>query len=128
MAKVVALWRACDLVVPWNDPAKDIERKVQHSPECFLVGVLQGEIVATVMFGYDGHRGSVNYLAISPAHRNQGLAREFMQVVSERLTQLKCPKINLMVRRSNLRATQFYTAMDYTEEPVVVLGSRLISD
>ena len=79
-SRVVAIWKACGLVVPWNDPVKDIARKLWHSPDSFLVGLCQGEIVATVMFGYDGHRGSVNHLAVTPSHQNRGLARDLMRV------------------------------------------------
>jgi hypothetical protein len=69
---VVALWRACDLVRPWNDPRKDIGRKLRVNPEWFLVGEVAEEtggkrIVATVMVGYEGHRGWINFLAVEPA-------------------------------------------------------------
>ena len=63
---VVALWRVCELVVPWNDPFKDIERKLRVQPEMFLVGCLGEKLVATLMAGYEGHRGWVNYLAVAP--------------------------------------------------------------
>ena len=92
----------------------------------FLVGLCQGEIVATVMFGYDGHRGSVNYLAVTPSHRNRGLARELMQVVEARLACHECPKINLMIRQSNLQAERVYQAIDYVRDPVVVMSNRLV--
>ena len=36
---VVRLWHDCDLVVPWNDPHKDIKRKLEVDPDMFLVGV-----------------------------------------------------------------------------------------
>lgn len=127
-AGVVALWDACNLVVPWNDPVKDIERKLNHSPQGFLVGINDDEIVASVMFGYDGHRGSVNYLAVLPQCRGMGFARQLMDAAAEGLQELGCPKINLMVRQSNLQVTQFYEAIDYTNEPVVVMGKRLIKD
>ncbi len=127
-SRVVAIWKACGLVVPWNDPVKDIARKLCHSPDSFLVGLCQGEIVATVMFGYDGHRGSVNYLAVTPSHQNRGLARDLMRVVVARLACHECPKINLMIRQSNLQAEQFYQVNGYGQEPVVVMSKRLVTD
>ncbi|MGZ4678068.1 MAG: GNAT family acetyltransferase, partial [Acidimicrobiia bacterium] len=48
---VVALWRACDLTRPWNDPHEDIARKVAVSDDLFLVGVVDGVVVASVMAG-----------------------------------------------------------------------------
>ena len=64
-AEVIALWKRCGLTRPWNDPVKDIERKLTEQPELFLVGRLEGRIVASAMAGYDGHRGWVNYLAVA---------------------------------------------------------------
>ena len=75
---VIALWRECGLVVPWNDPARDIARKLQVGRDLFLVGESQGELVATAMGGYEGHRGWVNYLAVSPSHRRRGYGERLM--------------------------------------------------
>ena len=45
---VVALWEMCELTVPWNNPHKDIARKLQVQPELFLVGILDSNLIATV--------------------------------------------------------------------------------
>ena len=75
---VVALWRAAGLVVPWNDPYRDIERKLTVQPELFLVAEAGGAVAGTAMVGYDGHRGWVNYLAVDPAPRGGGLGARLM--------------------------------------------------
>lgn len=125
---IVDLWKACGLVVPWNDPYKDIHRKLQVSPDLFLVGELDGEIVATVMGGYEGHRGWVNYLAVAPRHRKNGRGRAMMDAVEQRLRQRGCPKINLQVRATNAEVLAFYRALGYRQDHVVSLGKRLESD
>jgi ribosomal protein S18 acetylase RimI-like enzyme len=56
-AAVIALWERCKLTRSWNDPRKDIARKLGVQHELFLVGVEGATIVAAVMAGYDGHRG-----------------------------------------------------------------------
>jgi ribosomal protein S18 acetylase RimI-like enzyme len=127
-AAVVALWRAAGLTRPWNDPHADIARKQAVQPELFLVGELGGEIVASAMAGYDGHRGSVYYLAVSPAHQRSGHARAVMAEVERRLEALGCPKLNLMVRRDNTAVVGFYEHLGYDEQSVVTLGKRLIVD
>jgi ribosomal protein S18 acetylase RimI-like enzyme len=127
-AAVVALWRAAGLTRPWNDPHADIARKQAVQPELFLVGELGGEIVASAMAGYDGHRGSIYYLAVSPAHQRSGYARAVMAEVERRLEALGCPKLNLMVRRDNTVAIGFYERIGYDEQTVVTLGKRLIVD
>lgn len=125
---VVALWRATGLTRPWNDPHADIARKLAVQPELFLVGELDGEIVASAMAGYDGHRGSVYYLAVSPDHQRRGHARALMAEVERRLEAIGCPKLNLMVRRDNTGVLGFYDQLGYDEQSVVVLGKRLIAD
>jgi ribosomal protein S18 acetylase RimI-like enzyme len=125
---VVALWQACELTRPWNNPRKDIERKMTVQPELFLVGLVDDKIVATLMAGYDGHRGWVNYLAVAPEHRRQGLGRVLMQEAEERLLALGCPKVNIQVRSSNQEALHFYKRIGYLQDEAVSLGKRLIPD
>lgn len=125
---VVALWRACGLVRPQNDPVRDIERKLLVQPQLFLVGTMDAAVVASVMAGYDGHRGWVNYLAVSPAHQRRGIARQLMARVEQELLAIGCPKINLQVRDGNDEAIGFYAALGYAVDPVASLGKRLIPD
>lgn len=125
---VVALWSACGLVRSWNDPHKDIQRKLTVQPGLFLVGTLEDKLVATAMAGYDGHRGWVNYLAVDPAHRNSGFGRALMEKVELELKALGCPKLNLQVRASNTEVLAFYRRLGYLKDETVALGKRLIPD
>ncbi|MDE2977680.1 MAG: GNAT family acetyltransferase [Acidobacteriota bacterium] len=125
---VVALWHECDLVRPWNDPIKDIGRKLRIQRDLFLVGLLDGRLVATVMAGYEGHRGWINYLAVAPNSRKRGFGRLLMDEAEARLREMGCPKINLHVRRSNAEAAGFYRSIGYAEDDVLSMGKRLIED
>ncbi len=125
---VVALWQACGLTRPWNDPYKDIARKKQVQPELFLVVIRADRLVASVMIGYDGHRGWANYLAVEPSEQGRGLGRLLMQEAETRLTALGCPKLSLLVRSGNAQVVGFYKALGYGVDEVVALGKRLIPD
>jgi len=125
---VVALWEACGLSRPWNDPRKDIARKMAEQPELFLVGTVGGELVATAMAGYDGHRGWVYYFAVSPGHRRNSLGRALMQEIERLLLARGCPKVNLQVRTDNAEVIEFYRRLGYSVEERVSLGRRLIPD
>lgn len=125
---VVTLWQRCKLVAPQNDPLKDIRRKLQVNPEWLLVGEKNGRLVATCMAGYEGHRGWINYLAVDPEYRRQGLARQLMRAAETQLKAAGCPKINLQVRTSNQTALGFYQAIGFTVDDVISLGKRLESD
>jgi len=127
-AAVVALWQAAGLTRPWNDPHKDIARKLAVQREMFLVGTIDGEVMASVMAGYDGHRGWVNYLAVAPRRRGHGYARQLMQRVEEMLLAMGCPKINLQVRTTNTAVIDLYRHLGYAQDEAVSLGKRLIPD
>lgn len=126
--EILDLWGACGLVVPWNDPKKDFERKITHSPEQFLVAEREGAIIASTMFGYDGHRGSVNYLVVLPECQKMGIGNRVVSEVERRLGKMGCPKINLQVRNTNVNVIKFYEAAGYKVDPVLCLGKRLIAD
>lgn len=125
---VVQLWTDCGLVVSWNNPHRDIERKVKIQPEMFLVGCSDGQIIATVMAGYDGHRGWINYLAVHPQHQHSGIGRRMMDEVESRLRAAGCPKINLQVRSENASVIEFYKRIGFKTDDVVSLGKRLVQD
>ena len=127
-AAVISLWRDCGLVVPQNDPRKDIDRKLAVNPELFIVGEISGAIVGSCMAGYEGHRGWINYLAVHPEHQRCGYASLLMAEVKRLLQQLKCPKINLQIRSSNSSVISFYESLGYTNDNVVSFGLRLESD
>ena len=126
---VVQLWRDCGLTRPWNDPHQDIARKLSVSPELFFIGTdAQGQLIATVMVGYDGHRGWINYLAVHPSHQRQGHASQLMQQAEQLLTERGCPKLNLQVRAGNEVVIALYESLGYTDDKTVSMGKRLIAD
>jgi len=125
---VVALWQACGLTRLWNDPHRDIARKLTEQPELFLVGTHEGAVIATAMVGFDGHRGWVYYLAVAPKYQRQSCGRMLMQEAERLLIERGCPKLNLQVRISNAEALKFYRKLGYTQDDVVSFGRRLIPD
>jgi len=125
---VISLWQECGLVAPQNNPARDIERKLEVDPDLFLVGANENGIVATVMGGYEGHRGWINYLAVKLSEQRKGYGRAIMQAVELRIKGKGCPKINLQVRATNEAVIAFYAAIGYGNDNVVGLGKRLEHD
>jgi len=127
-AGVIALWRDCGLIRPWNHPQADIRRKCADSPELFFVGELDGALVASCMAGYDGHRGWIYYLAVAPELQRRGIASRLLGIAEAELRKLGCPKIDLMVRETNQQVIAFYRALGYGADPVAVMSKRLIDD
>jgi ribosomal protein S18 acetylase RimI-like enzyme len=128
---VVALWAEAGLTRPWNDPRLDIERKLLVQPELFLVAEvpsMSGELIGSVMAGYDGHRGWLYYLATAESHRGRGVARALVEYAENRLLDMGCPKVQLMVREGNEDVLGFYDGLGYERFSVHNTGKRLIAD
>ena len=131
---VVGLWHDAGLTRPWNDPRADIRRKLAVQPELFLVAVDEpddgtaGELVGTVMAGYDGHRGWLYYLASAPSHRGLGIGRRLVAEAERLLEAMGCPKVQLMVRPENEAVRGFYTELGYEPFEIWATGKRLVVD
>lgn len=125
---VIDLWLRCGLVAPQNNPRADIQRKLQVAPELFLVGKIDTEVVATVMAGYEGHRGWINYLAVAPHLQKSGHGRQIMAHAENLLRARGCPKINLQIRSTNQQVIEFYQSLGFVIDEVVSMGKRLEID
>lgn len=126
--QVIALWHRCELTRPWNDPSNDLDRKCAVDADGLLVGIVDGRVVATVMAGYDGHRGWINYLGVCPDHRGRRHGEAMMAAAERLLTARGCPKVNLQIRTSNTAALSFYESVGYVLDDVVSMGRRLVND
>ena len=113
---------------PQNDPLADIQRKLDDSPELFLVGTLDSQLIATVMAGYEGHRGCINYLAVAPHLQKHGYGRQLMAHVERLLRERGCPKVNLLVRTTNQSVIAFYERLGFSCDEVVSMGKRLATN
>ena len=126
--RVIFIWEQCDLVRNWNNPNFDIRRKLNFQKELFFVGLLNDEIIATAMFGYDGHRGWLNYFAVLPNFQKRGFGKQLMTFGEMALIEKGCPKLNLQIRNDNTKAINFYQKVGYKEDAAVSFGKRLIED
>lgn len=125
MGDVVALWEACGLTRPWNDPAADYRLALANETSAILLAHQEEALAASVMTGFDGHRGWVYYLAVAPDFQKRGLGRKMMEAAEHWLRERNAPKIQLMVRDDNEAAIGFYKALGYDVQPVVTIGRRL---
>ena len=122
---VIALWRACALTRPWNDPAADFARAVAGPTSAVLLRREGEALTASVMVGCDGHRGWVYYLAVAPERRREGLGMAMMAAAEAWLRARGAPKLQLMVRDDNEAALGFYAALGLERQHVVTLGRFL---
>ncbi|MBW2270008.1 MAG: GNAT family acetyltransferase [Deltaproteobacteria bacterium] len=123
---VVALWRRVFADAPRrNDPVRDIQRKLDHQPELFLVAREPDELVGTAMAGYDGHRGWLHLVAVAPHARKRGIGRALLARAEQLLADLGCPKLNIQVRASAAEPVAFYERLGYRIEERISMGKEL---
>lgn len=122
---VIALWTACKLTRPWNDPQRDFRLAVNTPTSDILVLFQNDRLLASIMVGFDGHRGWVYYLAVCASERRKGWGRTLISAAENWLTERGAPKIQLMVRDDNRDAIAFYEALGWEHQPVMTLGKRL---
>lgn len=122
---VIALWQACGLTRPWNDPAADIALARRGPNSAILIGRDGGAIVATAMVGHDGHRGWVYYVATDPERRGKGNGRVIMNAAEDWLRAAGIEKLQLMVRPDNTKVQAFYQSIGYGEQQRVIYAKWL---
>lgn len=124
--QIVALWRACGLIVPWNDPAGDFRFALGRPNSDILVATdSRGQILGSVMVGHDGHRGWVYYVSAHPDHRRSGIGRAVMQAAEEWLKVRNVPKLQLMIRESNTQVVRFYEQIGFEPMPRLLMQKWL---
>ena len=142
VAAVIALWQACDLTRPWNDPHVDVALARTTSSSTILVatatatptaapGASDGaagpggqNVVGTVLVGCDGHRGWMYYLAVAPNARGRGYGRDLVVAAEAWPAGEGAGKVQLMVRGTNTATIGFYERLGYADQDCVVLGRR----
>ena len=122
---LVALWEACGLTRPWNDPERDARLALEGAASAILGLRDDSTLIGSVMTGFDGHRGWVYYLAVAPDRRREGLGRRLMEAAEAWLCARGAPKLQLMVRAGNAEALGFYEALGLERQDVVTLGRFL---
>ena len=122
---VVDLWEKCGLIIPQNDPIEDIQTKLDFQPELFFLALLDDQVAGSIMVGYEGHRGWINYLAVLPKFQRRGFGKKLVNKAIIELRKLGCLKVNLQVRKSNRAVVEFYKHLGFKEEDRVSLGVRL---
>lgn len=122
---VVALWLACGLTRPWNDPRADIAFARKGPNSAILVGRSDGAIVASVMVGHDGHRGWFYYLSVAPQMQKRGLGRAIVEAAEQWLKTRGVVKAMLMVRPDNIAVQKFYESLGYFDQPRTVMARWL---
>lgn len=112
---------------PWNKAAFAIPAKLQVQPDLFIVAEEAGEVIGTVMAGYDGHRGWLYTVAVKSAHQRKGVGSTLLKEAELRLLKAGCMKANLQIRAGNEAVAAFYRTHGYLVEERISIGKRFDS-
>ncbi|HZQ48353.1 MAG TPA: GNAT family acetyltransferase [Verrucomicrobiae bacterium] len=125
-SQVAALWETVfGYEAAHNNPGLVIDKKLQVDDQLFFVAVADDAVVGTIMAGYDGHRGWIYSVAVSPAHRRRGIGRELVSHAERALISQGCVKINLQILEENGSVSAFYASLGYAIEKRVSMGKRI---
>lgn len=125
-ADVVSIWSMTFADDPsWNEPNTVINTKLSMQPELFLVYELEGQVVGTVIAGFDGFRGWLHHVAVHPNRQGLGIAQQMIRAAEMGLKSLGCRKVNLQVREGNIGAVERYAKMGFEQENRISMGKRL---
>ena len=122
----VALWREVGLWRPWNDPHADIRLALAGPSSTILAARVEARLAATVMVGWDGHRGWIYYLAVARDLQRQGVGARMVKAAEDWLARRDAPKLNLLVRAENAAVLGFYESLGYRRSDAVLL-QRVLS-
>ena len=125
VADVIALWQACGLTRPWNDPRNDIEMARREPHAAVLIGRIGVKLVATAMLGNDGHRGWVYYVAVDRDHRGKGYGGVIMTAAETWLREAGIAKLQLLVRPDNEGVKYFYQSLGYAMQERIIYAKWL---
>lgn len=108
--QVKKLWASMEKGVSLSrsDTPDEIQKKLARDPDLFLVAEDDGQIVGTVIGGFDGRRGLIYHLAVTASLRRQGIGSRLMEELESRLRAKGCLRCYLLVTTDNRDGMQYY--------------------
>ncbi len=114
MLGVLALWRRAEGSRSSTESAEDIRGLLVRDPDALLLAETdEGEIVGTLIAGWNGWRGSFYRMAVDPAHRRRGLATALVRAGEERFRALGAHRLDAIVETHEPGAMAFWAAAGY---------------
>lgn len=119
------LWQICR--VPNPESREEVQRKLQRDPDLFLVADNNGVIMGVVMGAWDGRRAWIHNYGVDPRCRRMGVGSGLIKELQKRLLRKGLRRVNVMVRKNDLNALDFYEMLGFQEEEWVIMEKNLTS-
>ena len=98
-----------------SDEPDEIAKKLKRDADLFLLAEIEGQIVGSVLGGFDGRRGMVYHLAVAEAFRQRGIGADLMEELEKRLREKGCIRYYLLVTKDNTTAVRFYENLGWKQ-------------
>jgi ribosomal protein S18 acetylase RimI-like enzyme len=106
-------WRRAEASPSSTESAEDVHRLLERDPDALIVADVDGEILGTLIAGWDGWRATFYRLAVDPAHRRHGLAATLVRAGEERLRALGAKRLNAIAESHKPGAMAFWASAGY---------------
>jgi ribosomal protein S18 acetylase RimI-like enzyme len=127
--QVVELWRRVFAYKnPRNAPTLVIDKKLAVHDGLFFVAVNGGDVVGSIMAGYDGHRGWIYSMAVDRKHRRRQIGSQLLRCAEDHLASLGCVKINLQIDDDNDLVQEFYETNGFSPEKRICMGKTITAN
>ena len=124
---VIELWRTAGsgIHIRRSDEPEEIVKKLKRDPDLFLLAEIEGQVVGSVLGGFDGRRGMMYHLAVAPQHRQRGIASALVDELERRLRAKGCIRYYLLVTPDNESAISFYEGRGWERMELFTYGKDL---
>jgi ribosomal protein S18 acetylase RimI-like enzyme len=109
---VLRLWKEAGVTPPSvTDSIEGLARLINQPCGILLIAIVDSRIVGSVIGGWDGWRGNIYRLAVSPEYRHRGIARRLVEEISNALFAKGAEKISALVEHDHPWAIEFWNSM-----------------
>jgi ribosomal protein S18 acetylase RimI-like enzyme len=112
LAAVLTLWQKSGVTPPSvTDSIEGLTRLMSEPGGILLVAIIDGQIVGSVMGGWDGWRGNIYRLAVTPEYRRRGIARRLVAEIGSALFAKGATRLSALVEREHRWAIDFWESL-----------------
>ena len=123
---VIALWeKVFPDDPPHNAPVRVFDAKLAMHDGMLFVATDADAVIGTAMAGYDGHRGWLYTVAVSPDCRRRGVGTALVRHSVNALRVAGCTKVNLQIRATNTAVRGFYESLGFETEERLSMGMHV---